>query len=173
MAEDDDLPRKHKAPVRYHAKRLGQVRKGLTDMGKVQRDGGPGKELDDEGTAGNKGSLKDDTGWNRPGKGPSGSTATPPPEGEKGLQKAFVITNSRGQYWNQDDAGWVSSRLEATEYGSQQEAERNKPNAVETGAAGAKVESKSPGERRLSPAVAHRFDVFVSNLKGMGLDLGN
>lgn len=58
-SEDDQVPHGHRSAMKSHGKRLGQVHKALTNMGKVQRDGGRGTTLTDEGTAGNKGSMTD------------------------------------------------------------------------------------------------------------------
>ena len=49
MSLDDEIPKRHLAPLKHHAKRLGSVHKALSDMGKLQRDGGSGSPLTNQG----------------------------------------------------------------------------------------------------------------------------
>lgn len=60
MSDDEEVPKGYRHAAKGHSRMLGQVHKALTNSGKVQRDGGPGSPLTDEGTAGNKGSMKDE-----------------------------------------------------------------------------------------------------------------
>jgi hypothetical protein len=43
------LPAGYTAPIQHHVRQLARVRQGLTDAGKVQRTGGPGRPLSDAG----------------------------------------------------------------------------------------------------------------------------
>lgn len=66
MSEDEEeVPKGYRIASKAHGRRLGQVHKALTEMGKVQYDGGRGSELSDEGKVqhdGGKGSELSDEG---------------------------------------------------------------------------------------------------------------
>lgn len=59
VSKDLDTPGAHRKKAYQHSKALHGVHRGLDNMGKVQKDGGSGSTLTDEGTMGNKGSMTD------------------------------------------------------------------------------------------------------------------
>lgn len=94
-ADDEEaMPSKSLRTVaKSHGNFLGQVHKALTSAGKVQHDGGGGSVLTDEGTAGNRGSMKDrgevETSHGTPGREIiQGGGARSPSDGPDGTSRS-------------------------------------------------------------------------------------
>ncbi len=88
MAEDDDVIKAYRTVAKHHSNQLGVVHKALSAMGKVQRNGGSGSTLTDEGTAGNKGSMSD-----------KGETQANHPTGKHGefIEGSGGLTDGKGK----------------------------------------------------------------------------
>jgi hypothetical protein len=84
MMDDEEVPKRYKGELAKHTTQLSYVSKALTDMGKVQRNGGPGSVLSDKGKVqrgGDQTGLTDEGELQTSAGTPSDEIVKPGPDG--------------------------------------------------------------------------------------------